>query len=247
MAGVRVEGPQAVHRHAALDPSVQGRALVVREVVVRPLSQERENTLARARGTVVRPAGGKQALGQGLRLGDDVDDLRHHRARRHRIELRRHRVLRQGEPPGVADGPQTLGPVRGHAREDDPDGALPEVERERREEGVDGQGRARGTSLRGQAQDALVQAHEGVGGDEIHGVVSGAITVGDHRDGQGARALQKRRQAAVPVRCLMLDHHVGQAGPEGHVAQEPLQGVEAARGRPEADDADGRACFAGGC
>ncbi len=126
-----------------------------------------------------------ELAGDHFRRASKVHHPRGDRALRHAAELRRARLLGDGDAALGLDRPEALGPVGAGAGQHDADGALLVVLGERSEEGVDRQVKPASQLPRDEREDPAPDGEVSVGGDDVDAVRlhRHAVRRLDHRSG----------------------------------------------------------------
>ncbi len=138
-------------------------------------------------------------------------------------------VLGEREPPPLLDRAQPHRPVLAGPREDDRDGPLARVPRERPEKAVDG--REHAPELRGlhQTEVAAVDLQMGARRDHIHPVRLDGLPVRHLRDDHLGLRLDEFGEGALVMRREVLDEDEGHLGPGRERREELPEGLQPAR------------------
>ena len=238
----------AVQSHPAFDAPEDGALLVAAKIAARLGQHEGQDVLDASRLSfglkdgrrlsapdIGMPEVFQQRLGHPIRRKDVIDQSRGNRAARHRVELGRAGVLRDGQPAAAPDRPHAQRPVRAGPGKEDADRPLLPIFGQRAEEEVDGHPNAVLLDRLGQIEDSIADAQVLIGRNDVNAV---------RFDGHGilclhdlhARVLghEFRQQTRVGGRQV-LDDNESRSAVGGHGREEILEGPQRT-GRPAQPD-----------
>jgi hypothetical protein len=233
-------GGELVHLHATLDPPHERRGLVAAEVVAGLAPQQR----ADARQLAAHLLGERVPdvllvqLPQVARVLDEpcrhllgrqhvVHHARADRAAEHGVVPGRFGRLRHHHPAVLLDRAQAERAVAARARQQDADGAVALVLRQRVEQAVDRHPQARRRG-RLHAQHAALDRQHRVRRDHVHVVRLHRGLVAHLLDVHARRLAEQLRHQRGVVRVEVLHHHERHAAVGRHRGEELLEGLEPA-------------------
>ena len=170
-------------------------------------------------------------------LGGDLFGRQHevhepgrHGAQGHAGVAGRFFVLGESQAAFRLDGPQSTSAIGGGSGEDDADGRAFAVFRQRNEEVIDGQMPPAVIVAFGQAQDAALDGHVGVGRDHVDAIGLDGHAAGDFVDRHFRGSRENLAERALVRRVHVLDQYERHAGVVWQRLEQGGEGFQAAGG-----------------
>ncbi len=234
-----------VHVHAAFDAPLNRVLFIAGKIVPGPIAQEDKDLAKRLGGVALREKLrrfrqaariGAQRLRHLARRLDHIDHPGGYGAARHALILGRLRILRDRHAGLGLDRSQPHGTVAAGPGQDDPDGSLLLILRQRTEEVIDGQ---RHAILRGglhEVQDAVQDRQVGPARSHIDAIGLHFYPVRSLHHRHRCAFTEQARQETDMARMLVRDHHEGHPADGRHVAEELFHGFQSAGGGADSNN-----------